>query len=79
MIADLLSHPTREKRDAACGDAKLVPLGKLAHKDRALRQSSQDRITLFASLLEMSAIIRHPRSEPHTNVLSARHPVTSVS
>lgn len=70
MIVDLLSHPTREKRDAAA---------ELAHKDRALRQSSQDRITLFASLLEMSAIIRHPRSEPHTNVLSARHPVTSVS
>ena len=70
MIVDLLSHPTREKRDAA---------PELAHKDRALRQSSQDRITLFASLLEMSAIIRHPRSEPHTNVLSARHPVTSVS
>lgn len=70
MFADLLLHPTREKRDAAA---------ELARKDRALRQSSQDRITLITSLFEMSANIRHSRSEPHTNVLSARHPVTSVS
>ena len=55
-IAGLLSHPARISRDAACGDAKLVPLGKLACTVRTLRQSSQNRIALVASLLEMPAI-----------------------
>ena len=59
-MPDLPSHPIRNKRDAACGDAKLVPLGKLACKDRTLKQSSQDRITFVANLLEMSGIVCQP-------------------
>lgn len=57
----LLSHPTRVSRDAACGDTKLVPLGKLARKVRALRQSSQDRIALVTGLLEMPVTVRWNR------------------
>lgn len=43
--------PEARKRSAACGDAKLVPLGKLARKGGALRQSSQDRFA-FSPLLQ---------------------------
>lgn len=46
-IAGLLSHPARISRDAAA---------ELACTVRTLRQSSQNRIALVASLLEMSAI-----------------------
>ena len=57
----LLLDPTRVSRDAACGDAKLVPLGKLARVARALKQSSQDRIALTACLLEMPVTVRWNR------------------
>ena len=50
-MPDLPSHPIRNKRDAAA---------ELACKDRTLKQSSQDRITLVANLLEMSGIVCQP-------------------
>ena len=58
----LHSHPTHSSRDAACGDAKLVPLGKLARIERALRQSSQNRIALITGLLKMLVIAHRPRA-----------------
>lgn len=74
----LLSHPTHSSRDAACGDAKLVPLGELACTDRTLRQSSQTRIVRTAHLLEMPHVVvqplrglrfpqLHPREAPDGN------------
>ncbi|HJI99551.1 MAG TPA: hypothetical protein OIM11_00100 [Coriobacteriaceae bacterium] len=47
----MLSHPTRVSRDAAA---------ELARTDRALRQSSQDRIALTVGLLEMLPVVRRP-------------------
>ena len=62
--------PEAQKRTAACGDAKLVPLGKLARKGSALRQSSQDRFA-FSSLLQSGC--RPTRaSSPWADIVSMR-------
>jgi len=50
----LLSHSVRGSRDAAA---------ELARTGRALKQSSQDRITLTVDLLEMPAALHQIRPE----------------
>ena len=65
----MLSHPTHSSRDAAV---------ELARIERALKQSSQNRIALTVSLLEMPHVVvqplrglrfpqLHPREAPDGN------------